>query len=123
MASSDRVLTHGNRYTVTDRRSEDVLEYCEQHDIVFIPWFPLAPGQLAGVDSLIRRVASQKNATPSQVALALTSGAISSQFAIPGTSTAAHLVENAAAAGVGLTEDELNTLDQMLLLDLSDEHV
>ena len=106
-----------NRYSVTDRRSEDVLEYCEQHDIVFIPWFPLAAGQLAGADSLIRRVASQKNATPSQVALAWLLARSPVMLPIPGTSKVAHLVENVAAAGVGLTEDEINTLNQVLLLD------
>ena len=106
-----------NRYSVTDRRSEDVLEYCEQHDIVFIPWFPLAAGQLAGADSLIRCVASQKNATPSQVALAWLLARSPVMLPIPGTSKVAHLVENVAAAGVGLTEEELDTLNQMLLLD------
>ena len=106
-----------NRYSVTDRRSEDVLEYCEQHDIVFIPWFPLAAGQLAGADSLIRRVASQKNATPSQVALAWLLARSPVMLPIPGTSKVAHLVDNVAAAGVGLTEDEINTLNQALLLD------
>jgi len=106
-----------NRYSVTDRRSEDVLEYCEQHDIVFIPWFPLAAGQLAGADSLIRRVASQKNATPSQVALAWLLARSPVMLPIPGTSKVAHLVDNVAAAGVGLTEDEINTLNQVLLLD------
>jgi pyridoxine 4-dehydrogenase len=108
-----------NRYSVTDRRSEDVLEYCEQHDIAFIPWFPLAAGQLAGADSLIRRVASQKNATPSQIALAWLLARSPVMVPIPGTSKVAHLVENVAAAGMGLTEDEINTLNQILL----DEHV
>jgi aryl-alcohol dehydrogenase-like predicted oxidoreductase len=102
-----------NRYSVTDRRSEDVLEYCEQHDIVFIPWFPLAAGQLAGADSLIRRVASQKNATPSQIALAWLLARSPVILPIPGTSNVAHLVENVAAATMTLTEDEFNTLNQM----------
>src|ERR1700686_5262892 len=75
-----------NRYSVRDRRSEDVLEYCEQHDIVFIPWFPLAAGQLAGADSLIRCVASQKNATPSQVALAWLLARSPVMLPIPGAS-------------------------------------
>jgi len=106
-----------NSYSVTDRRSEDVLEYCEQHDIVFIPWFPLAAGQLTGVDSPIHRVAAQKNATPSQVALAWLLARSPVILPIPGTSKVAHLVENVAAAGVSLTEDEINTVNQILLLD------
>jgi aryl-alcohol dehydrogenase-like predicted oxidoreductase len=88
-----------------------------KHDIVFIPWFPLAAGQLAGADSLIRRVASQKNATPSQIALAWLLARSPVMLPIPGTSKVAHLVENVAAAGVGLAEDEINTLNQILLLD------
>src|SRR5205085_11750042 len=99
------------------RRSEDVLEYCEQHDIVFLPWFPLAAGQLAGADSLIRRVASQKNATSSQIALAWLLARSPVMLPIPGTSKVAHLVENVEAAGVDLTEDDINTVNQILLLD------
>jgi aryl-alcohol dehydrogenase-like predicted oxidoreductase len=106
-----------NRYSVTDRGSEDVLEYCEQHDIVFIPWFPLAAGQLAGAESPIRRVAAQKNLTPSQVALAWLLARSPVILPIPGTSKVTHVVENVAAASVGLTEDEINTLNQILLSD------
>jgi aryl-alcohol dehydrogenase-like predicted oxidoreductase len=102
-----------NRYSVTDRGSEDVLDYCEQNDIVFIPWFPLAAGQLTGVDSPLRRVAAQKNATPSQVALAWLLARSPVIVPIPGTSKVAHLVENVAAAAMTLTEDEFNTLNQM----------
>jgi pyridoxine 4-dehydrogenase len=102
---------------VTDRSSEDVLEYCEQHDIVFIPWFPLAAGQLTGADSPLRRVAAQKNVTPSQVALAWLLARSPFILPIPGTSKVAHLVENVAAAGVDLTEDDINTVNQILLLD------
>jgi aryl-alcohol dehydrogenase-like predicted oxidoreductase len=102
-----------NRYSVTDRGSEDVLDYCEQNDIVFIPWFPLAAGQLTGVHSPLRRVAAQKNATPSQVALAWLLARSPVIVPIPGTSKVAHLVENVAAAAITLTEDEFNTLNQM----------
>jgi aryl-alcohol dehydrogenase-like predicted oxidoreductase len=95
---------------VSDRSSEDVLEYCEQHDIVFIPWFPLAAGQLAGEASPLRRVAAQKNLTPSQVALAWLLARSPFVLPIPGTSKVAHVVENVAAASVVLTEDEINTV-------------
>jgi len=73
-----------NRYSVTDRGSEDVLDYCEQNDIVFIPWFPLAAGQLTGADSPLRRVAAQKNATPFSVALAWLLARIAGHCADPG---------------------------------------
>jgi pyridoxine 4-dehydrogenase len=102
-----------NRYSVTDRGSEGVLDYCEHNDIVFIPWFPLAAGQLTGADSPLRRVAAQKNATPSQVALAWLLMRSPVIVPIPGTSKVAHLVENVAAAAITLTEDEFNTLNQI----------
>ena len=102
-----------NRYSVTDRGAEDVLDYCEQNDIVFIPWFPLAAGGLTGADSPLRRVAAQKDATPSQVALAWLLARSPVILPIPGTSKVAHLLENVAAATMTLTEDEFNTLNQM----------
>jgi pyridoxine 4-dehydrogenase len=102
-----------NRYSVADRGSEDVLDYCEQNDIVFIPWFPLAAGQLTGADSPLRRLAAQKNATPSQVALAWLLARSPVIVPIPGTSRVAHLVENVAAAAITLTEDEFNSVNQM----------
>ena len=106
-----------NRYSVTDRGSEDVLEYCEQHDIVFIPWFPLAGGQMTGADTPLRRVAARKNLTPSQVALAWLLARSPVILPIPGTSKVAHVVENVAAARVGLTEDDINAVNQILPLD------
>jgi len=102
-----------NRYSVTDRGADDVLDYCEQNDIVFIPWFPLAAGGLTGADSPLRRVAAQKDATPSQVALAWLLARSPVIVPIPGTSKVAHLIENVAAAAITLTEDEFNTLNQM----------
>jgi len=105
-----------NRYSVTDRGSEDVLEYCEQRDIVFIPWFPLAAGQLTSAYSPLRRVAAEKNVTPSQVALAWLLARSPVILPIPGTSTVAHVVENVAAASVGLTEDDINAVNQIVPL-------
>src|ERR1700676_4447283 len=103
-----------NRYSVTDRGSEDVLEYCEQHDIVFIPWFPLAAGQLTGANSPLRRVAARKNLTPSQIALDWLLARSPVVLPIPGTSSVAHVAENVAAARVGLTEDDINAVNQIL---------
>jgi len=59
-----------NRYNLVDRGSEDVLEYCEQNRIGFIPWAPLAAGQLAKPGSILDRIAKAHNAAPSQIALA-----------------------------------------------------
>ena len=111
------IVTVQNRYSVLDRGAEDVLEYCEQHDIVFIPWFPLAAGQLTGADSPIRRVAAQKNVTPSQVALAWLLARSPVILPIPGTSNVAHVVENVSAARVSLTEEDINAVNQTLPLD------
>jgi len=100
-----------NRYSVTDRRWEDVLEYCEQHDIVFIPWFPLAAGQLTSADSPLRRVAARKSITPSHVALAWLLARSPVILPIPGTANVAHLVQNVAAARVSLTEDDITAVN------------
>jgi aryl-alcohol dehydrogenase-like predicted oxidoreductase len=62
------IVSVQNRYSLADRESEDVLEYCEKNEIGFIPWFPLAAGKLSATDGAIGRVARQLKATPSQVA-------------------------------------------------------
>ena len=64
------IVSVQNRYSITDRGSEDVLEYCEKEKIGFIPWFPLAAGRVSGSESPISRIAARWKATPSQVALA-----------------------------------------------------
>src|SRR5882672_1806957 len=102
-----------NRYSVTDRGSEDVLDYCEQNDIVFIPWFPLAAGQLTGADSPLRRVAAQKNATPPQVALAWLLARSPVILPIPGTSKVEHLEENVVAAALKVDASQTQELDRM----------
>jgi pyridoxine 4-dehydrogenase len=104
------VVSVQNRYSVTDRGSEDVLEYCEQQNIVFIPWFPLAAGRLSGPDSPIGHAATRSNATPSQVALAWLLWRSPVILPIPGTSRIPHLEENVAAAGWKIDETELNKL-------------
>jgi pyridoxine 4-dehydrogenase len=106
------IVSVQNRYSVTDRGSEDVLNYCEQHDIAFIPWFPLAAGRLAGPDSPIGRVAKQLNATPSQVALAWLLKRSPVMLPIPGTSRVQHLEENSAAAGLKVADSEFNALQR-----------
>ncbi len=106
------IVSVQNRYSVTDRGSEDVLNYCEQHDIAFIPWFPLAAGRLAGPDSPIGRVAKQLNATPSQVALAWLLKRSPVMLPIPGTSKVQHLEENIAAAGLKIDDSEFNALQR-----------
>jgi pyridoxine 4-dehydrogenase len=106
------VVSVQNRYSVTDRESEDVLDYCEQQEIAFIPWFPLAAGRLSGPDSPIARVARQLNATPSQVALAWLLKRSLVILPIPGTSKVQHLEENVAAAGLKMDDSEFKALQR-----------
>jgi pyridoxine 4-dehydrogenase len=106
------VVSVQNRYSVTDRGSEDVLNYCEQQKIAFIPWYPLAAGRLAGPDSPIGRVAKQLNATPSQVAIAWLLKRSPVMLPIPGTSKVKHLEENVVAAGLQIDDSEFKALQR-----------
>jgi aryl-alcohol dehydrogenase-like predicted oxidoreductase len=108
-----RIVSVQNRYSLSDRGSEDVLEYCEQEGIGFIPWFPLAAGRLSGADSPIGRVAARRKATPSQVALAWLLARSPVILPIPGTSSVEHLEENVAAAGLRIDENTMQELGEM----------
>ena len=104
------IVSVQNRYSLADRGSEDVLKYCEKQKMGFIPWFPLAAGQLSGADSPIRRVAERLKATPSQVALAWLLSRSPVMLPIPGTSSVEHLEENVAAAGLKIDEKKMQEL-------------
>lgn len=104
------IVSVQNRYSLTDRGSENVLEYCEKKKMGFIPWFPLGAGKIAGGDSPIRRVAAQWKATPSQVALAWLLSRSPVMLPIPGTSSVEHLEENVAAAGLKFDQSEVQEL-------------
>jgi pyridoxine 4-dehydrogenase len=106
------IVSVQNRYSIADRGSDDVLEYCEKQRIGFIPWFPLAAGQLSGAKSPIRSVAERLKATPSQVALAWLLARSPVILPIPGTSKVKHLEENIAAAGLKIDENEMRDLAQ-----------
>jgi aryl-alcohol dehydrogenase-like predicted oxidoreductase len=105
------VATVQNRYNLTDRGSEAVLEYCEREAIGFIPWYPLAAGELAKPGALLDRIAKAHRATPGQVALGWVLKRSEVMLPIPGTSKVAHLEENVAAAKVELSNDEFASLD------------
>jgi pyridoxine 4-dehydrogenase len=98
-----------NRYSVADRRSEDVLAVCERDGIAFLPWFPLGAGALTRARGL-EPVAGAHGATAAQVALAWLLQRSPVMLPIPGTSSIAHLEENVAAAGVRLSEEEFRRL-------------
>jgi len=102
-----------NRYSLTDRGSEDVLEYCEREQIGFIPWFPLAAGKLSAGEGTIQRVAARLKSTPSQVALAWLLARSPVMLPIPGTSQVKHLEENVAAADLKMDKEALAELDRV----------
>jgi len=107
------IVSIQNRYSVTDRGSEDVLRYCEKEKMGFIPWFPLAAGRVSGTESPISRIAAQWKATPSQVALAWLLARSPVLLPIPGTSRVKHLEENVAAAELKVDAKRLQELDRM----------
>jgi len=107
------VVSVQNRYSLADRGSEDVLEYCEREKIGFIPWFPLAAGKLSGAESTIAHVADRLKASPSQVALAWLLHRSPVMLPIPGTSSVKHLEENVAAASLKMDGETMRELDQM----------
>jgi pyridoxine 4-dehydrogenase len=106
-----KVATVQNRYNLVDRTSEDVLDYCTKHGIGFIPWYPLAAGDLAKSGSLLDHVATQHGVSPSQIALAWVLKRSPVMLPIPGTSKVKHLEENVRAADVDLTDEQFNALD------------
>jgi pyridoxine 4-dehydrogenase len=104
------VATVQNRYNVADRRHEDVLEACERGGTGFIPWWPLAVGDLARPGGPLDEAARAHDATPGQVALAWLLARSRVMLPIPGTSSVEHLEENAAAADLSLTGDEVRQI-------------
>jgi aryl-alcohol dehydrogenase-like predicted oxidoreductase len=100
------IVSVQNRYNLTDRRSEDALEYCERRGIAFIPWLPIAPLTTANIADPITEVADRLGATRTQVALAWLLHRSPVMLPIPGTSSRAHLEENIAAASLSLTVDD-----------------
>jgi pyridoxine 4-dehydrogenase len=108
------VSTVQNRYNFADRGSEHVLKYCEAHGIGFIPWFPLAAGELTREGtSALDAIAKAHGATQSQVAVAWLLQRSPVIIPIPGTSKVAHLEENVKAADIELTQAEFDQLDRV----------
>jgi len=107
------IVSIQNRYSVTDRGSEDVLEYCEKEKMGFIPWFPLAAGRVSGSESPVSRIAARWKATPSQLALAWLLARSPVVLPIPGTSRVKHLEENVAAAEFKIDANQWQELDRM----------
>jgi pyridoxine 4-dehydrogenase len=104
------IATVQNLYNLTNRHSEDVLTYASEQGIGFIPWFPIAAGDLAKPGGAVDDVVRATGATPGQVALAWLLAKSPVMLPIPGTSKVSHLEENVAAAGVKLTDEQVAEL-------------
>lgn len=106
------VATVQNLYNVANRKSEDVLAYCEANGIGFIPWFPLAGGDLVK-STAYQAICTKYDATPSQIALAWALKRSPVMLPIPGTGKVKHLEENTAAAAIQLSDEDFATLDRL----------
>ncbi|QJT05245.1 oxidoreductase [Streptomyces asoensis] len=106
------IVSVQNLYNLTDRSSEELLDWSTEQGIGFIPWFPLATGQLTGEGSPLTELAQQHDASPSQLALAWLLKRSPVMLPIPGTSSVAHLEDNLAGASVELTDDEFEALSK-----------
>lgn len=108
-----------NRLNLAERNGEDVLDYCTEHDIAFIPYGPLGANPLkqgaplAKEEGTLFKIASSRSVKSSQIALAWMLHRAPNIIVIPGTTTIAHLEENIAAASIALTPEEIEMLNQI----------
>lgn len=100
-----------NRYNISDRQSEDVVHYCEKHQLAFFPWYPMASGDLAKPGGKLDELAKRKGVTTAQVAISWLLKHSKNILPIPGTSSVAHLEANIGAAALDLTNAELSQLE------------
>ncbi|HEY4356115.1 MAG TPA: aldo/keto reductase [Acidobacteriaceae bacterium] len=113
------IVSVQNRYNFTERKSEPVLHYCEQHSLAFLPWYPMNAGKIAkgatsdapGTNHPVADFAARHDATVSQLALAWLLHHSPVILPIPGTSSIAHLEENIAAAALNIPEDDWDELE------------
>jgi aryl-alcohol dehydrogenase-like predicted oxidoreductase len=102
------IVSVQNRYSFADREWDYVVDYCERHEIAFIPWFPLGAGRVGS--DVLERIARAHHVTPLQIALAWLLKRSPVMLPIPGTSSIEHLEENVAAASLRLTDEEYQQL-------------
>jgi pyridoxine 4-dehydrogenase len=107
------IVSVQNLYNLTNRKSQDVLDYATAEGIAFIPWFPIATGNLAAPDSPVADIAAELDATPSQVALAWLLQKSPVVLPIPGTKSVDHLTENLGAARLTLSAEDMERLDAL----------
>jgi pyridoxine 4-dehydrogenase len=107
------IVSVQNLYNLGNRQSDKVLQYCEEQGLAFIPWYPIASGELAHPGSQLDAIAKTKGATPAQIALAWLLKRSPVILPIPGTSSLAHLEENTAAASLKLSDKEFAQLESL----------
>jgi aryl-alcohol dehydrogenase-like predicted oxidoreductase len=107
------IVSVQNRYNLADRAAEAVLRHCERHRLAFIPWYPIATGDLAQQGSALDTLARTFEATPVQVALAWLLQHSPVMLPIPGTASVRHLEEDLAAATIGLTSEQMRELESL----------
>jgi aryl-alcohol dehydrogenase-like predicted oxidoreductase len=107
------IVSVQNLYNLTNRKSQDVLDYATAENIAFIPWFPIATGDLAAPDSPVAAIAADLGATPAQVALAWLLQKSPVVLPIPGTKSVEHLTENLGASGLSLSAEDMDRLDAL----------
>jgi aryl-alcohol dehydrogenase-like predicted oxidoreductase len=105
------IVSVQNLYNLSERKHEDVLNYCEREGLAFIPWFPVASGTLAKTDGPIHKIARAHGATPAQLAVAWLLQRSPVILPIPGTSSVAHLEENMGAASITLDAKEWKAIE------------
>ena len=105
------IVSVQNMYNIGDRQHEDTLQFCEEHGIAFIPWFPVAAGKLAREGGPLDTAAKRHDASVSQLALAWLLHRSPVMLPIPGTSSVKHLEENTAAAGLKLSAEEWSAIE------------
>jgi aryl-alcohol dehydrogenase-like predicted oxidoreductase len=106
------IVSVQNKYNISDRAHEDTLEYCEKHNLGFIPWFPVAAGKLAAPGGPLDSAARQHGATVAQLSIAWLLHRSKVMLPIPGTSSIAHLEENITSAGLHLGDSEWKALER-----------
>ncbi|MBS1890636.1 MAG: aldo/keto reductase, partial [Actinobacteria bacterium] len=105
------IVSVQNLFNLTARDAEPLLDHCTEHDIGFIPWFPLATGRLLDDGGPLADIAAETGAEPSQLALAWLLRRSPVMLPIPGTSSVAHLEQNLGAAELELTDEQFEALE------------
>jgi pyridoxine 4-dehydrogenase len=105
------IVSVQNRYNISDREHESVVDYCQQHGLAFIPWFPVAAGKLAAEDGPLAGAAKRHGASIAQLSLAWLLHRSPVMLPIPGTSSVEHLEQNVAAAGLKLDDSEWREIE------------